>query len=131
MNQIAEDDEDSEDDEPLIELFERERKKWAAEREKLIQCIHLQQIELNNRALSSHEKAIEIAKDFSSVIQIFEDRLSKIENNMSSDINNIKSSLKHLTNILSPQLDSNNNNINDISKGVFNLNLPTPNNKKE
>ena len=43
-------------------MLERERKESHAERVKLIHCIHLQQIELTQRAVASHEKAAEIAK---------------------------------------------------------------------
>lgn len=45
-------------------MLERERKESHAERVKLIHCIHLQQIELTQRAVASHEKAAEIAKVF-------------------------------------------------------------------
>lgn len=50
-------------------MLERERKESHAERVKLIHCIHLQQIELTQRAVASHEKAAEIAKVF--IIYLF------------------------------------------------------------
>jgi hypothetical protein len=52
----------SSSDEPIIELLERERKQWQAERERLIQCIHLQQLELTQRSMAAQERALEIAK---------------------------------------------------------------------
>lgn len=53
---------DSESGEPIIEMLERERRQWQAERERLIQCIHLQQLEMSQRALAAHERAVDIAK---------------------------------------------------------------------
>jgi hypothetical protein len=55
-------------EESLIEMLERERKESYTERVKLIHCIHLQQIELTQRAVASHEKAAEIAKVLSSFV---------------------------------------------------------------
>jgi hypothetical protein len=52
----------SDSDEPIIELLERERKQWQSERERLIQCIHLQQLELTQRSMAAQERALEIAK---------------------------------------------------------------------
>lgn len=52
----------SSSDEPIIELLERERKQWQSERERLIQCIHLQQLELTQRSMAAQERALEIAK---------------------------------------------------------------------
>jgi hypothetical protein len=49
-------------DEPVIELLERERKQWQSERERLIQCIHLQQLEMTQRSMAAQERALEIAK---------------------------------------------------------------------
>ena len=37
-------------------------RQWREEREKLIQCIHLQQLELSQRSIAAHERAIDIAK---------------------------------------------------------------------
>ena len=39
-------------------------RQWREEREKLIQCIHLQQLELSQRSLAAHERAADIAKVF-------------------------------------------------------------------
>jgi hypothetical protein len=69
-------------DEPVVELLERERREWHAERIKLLHCIHLQQIELNQRSIAAHEKAAEIAKEFVSAIDRFEERLVSMESNV-------------------------------------------------
>ena len=37
-------------------------RQWREEREKLIQCIHLQQLELSQRSIAAHERAVDIAK---------------------------------------------------------------------
>ena len=37
-------------------------REWQADRVKLVHCIHLQQLELTQRAMASHEKATDIAK---------------------------------------------------------------------
>ncbi len=37
-------------------------RQWREEREKLIQCIHLQQLELTQRSTAAHERAADIAK---------------------------------------------------------------------
>lgn len=37
-------------------------RQWHNEREKLIQCIHLQQLELTQRSMAAHERAVDIAK---------------------------------------------------------------------
>ncbi len=58
---------DSDSGEPIIEMLERERRQWQAERERLIQCIHLQQLEMSQRALAAHERAVEIAKVISNL----------------------------------------------------------------
>ena len=47
--------------EPIVELLEKERRQWSNERGRLIQCIHLQQLELNQRSIAGHEKASQIA----------------------------------------------------------------------
>lgn len=52
----------SSSEEPIIEQLERERRQWQSERERLIQCIHLQQLELSQRALAAQERALEIAQ---------------------------------------------------------------------
>jgi hypothetical protein len=52
----------SDSGEPIIEMLERERRQWQTERERLIQCIHLQQLEMSQRALAAHERAVDIAK---------------------------------------------------------------------
>lgn len=51
----------------LIYMVENTRylhpnRQWREEREKLIQCIHLQQLELTQRSTAAHERAADIAK---------------------------------------------------------------------
>jgi hypothetical protein len=43
-------------------MFERERREWHNERVKLVHCIHIQQLELMQRATAAHERAGDIAK---------------------------------------------------------------------
>ncbi len=69
-------------DEPIVELLERERREWHTERIKLLHCIHLQQLELNQRSISAHERAADIAKEFASAIEKFEERLVSVESNV-------------------------------------------------
>jgi hypothetical protein len=38
------------------------RRQWREERQQLIQCIHLQQLELTQRSVAAHERAADIAK---------------------------------------------------------------------
>jgi hypothetical protein len=38
------------------------RRQWREERQQLIQCIHLQQLELAQRSAAAHERAADIAK---------------------------------------------------------------------
>ncbi len=78
-------------EEPVVELLERERKEWQSEREKLIQCIHLQQLELTQRSLAAHERAVDIAKEFAKAIEMFEDRLVSVESSVQREILSIKS----------------------------------------
>lgn len=79
------------DDETVVEMLERERKEWQSDRVKLIHCIHLQQLELTQRAVASHEKATDIAKEFARAIEGFEERLVSVENNVHKEISAIKS----------------------------------------
>lgn len=37
-------------------------RQWREEREQLIQCIHLQQLELAQRSVAAHDRAADIAK---------------------------------------------------------------------
>lgn len=80
----------SSDDVPIIEMFERERRKWQDEKEKLIQCIHLQQLELTQRSMAAHERALDIAKDFGKVISSFEERLVTVETNIQKEISSLR-----------------------------------------
>lgn len=80
-----------EDNEGLaVEVLERERREWRLERIRLMQCIHHQQIELGQRAAAAHERATEIAKEFSKAIEIYEERLVLVENNVQQEIKGIK-----------------------------------------
>lgn len=74
----------------MVELLEKERREWYAERMKLIQCIHLQQLELTQRSSAAHEVAVDIAKEFARVIEGFEERLANIEDNVGKEISSIK-----------------------------------------
>ena len=78
------------EDEQLLELLEHERKEWDDERAKLIQCIHLQQIELSQRSTAAHERAVDIAKEFARVIEGFEERIVAIEDSFQKEIVAIK-----------------------------------------
>ncbi|KAJ1424253.1 hypothetical protein B484DRAFT_451587 [Ochromonadaceae sp. CCMP2298] len=77
-------------DEPIIELLERERRQWREERERLIQCIHLQQLELTQRSVAAHERAVDIAKEFARAIERFEDRLISVESTVQVEIMAVK-----------------------------------------
>jgi hypothetical protein len=65
-------------------------RKWQEEREKLIQCIHLQQLELTQRSMAAHERALDIAKDFGKVISSFEERLVTVETNIQKEISSLR-----------------------------------------
>jgi len=78
------------DDESLVEMIDRERREWHKERMQLVQCIQLQQIELEQRAIAAHDKATEIAKDFARAIVGFEERLFSVEDNVEKEITGLK-----------------------------------------
>jgi hypothetical protein len=42
--------------------FDTSCRQWREEREQLIQCIHLQQLELAQRSAAAHDRAADIAK---------------------------------------------------------------------
>ncbi len=65
-------------------------RKWQDEKEKLIQCIHLQQLELTQRSMAAHERALDIAKDFAKVIASFEERLVTVETNIQKEISSLR-----------------------------------------
>ena len=83
-------------EELAIEALERERREWRQERLRLMHCIHHQQIELAQRASAAHERATEIAKEFSRVIDTYEDRLLLVENNVQQEIKGMKSIIDSL-----------------------------------
>ena len=65
-------------------------RQWREEREKLIQCIHLQQLELSQRSVAAHERAADIAKEFARAIEGFEERLVSVEGTVQKEIMSIK-----------------------------------------
>lgn len=89
---------DDGDDEKLIQMLERERREWYTERTKLVNCIQLQQIELNQRSLAAHDKAVDIAKDFARVIEGFEQRLLTVEENVHKELVSIRTVMEYLKN---------------------------------
>lgn len=76
--------------EPIVELLERERREWHDERMKLLNCIHLQQIELNQRSKAVTDIATNIAKQFADVIESFENRLLVVESKVQKDLKDIR-----------------------------------------
>jgi len=79
-------------------MLERERREWYIERTKLVNCIQLQQVELNQRSLAAHDKAVDIAKDFARVIEGFEQRLLTVEENVHKELVSIRTIMEHLKN---------------------------------
>jgi hypothetical protein len=77
-------------DEPIVELLERERRQWQSERERLIQCIHLQQLELTQRSMAAHDRAVDIAQEFAKAIEMFEDRLLAVETNVQRELRSMR-----------------------------------------
>jgi len=79
-------------------MLERERREWYVERTKLVNCIQLQQVELNQRSLAAHDKAVDIAKDFARVIEGFEQRLLTVEENVHKELVSIRTIMEYLKN---------------------------------
>lgn len=79
------------DDISVVEILERERRQWHAERIKLIHCIHLQQLELAARSSAAQERATDIAKEFARAIDGFEQRLVAMETNSQKELQAIRS----------------------------------------
>jgi len=77
----------------VVEVLERERREWAAERIKLVQCIHLQQMELAARASAAQETAATIAKEFASTIEVYEERLLNVEAMVMMEMKDMKALL--------------------------------------
>eukprot|EP01033_Poteriospumella_lacustris_P005832 gene5832-4186_t len=98
---------DSDSGEPIIEMLERERRQWQAERERLIQCIHLQQLEMSQRALAAHERAVDIAKDFTKLIETFETRLETVESNVQKELSSLRSVTESLLSAVNKLSSSN------------------------
>jgi hypothetical protein len=80
----------SDSGEPIIEMLKRGRRQWQTERERLIQCIHLQQLEISQRSLAAHERAVDVAKDFAKLIETFENRLETVESNVQKELSGLK-----------------------------------------
>jgi len=78
------------DDLTVVEILERERRQWHAERIKLIHCIHLQQLELASSSSAAQTRASEIAKEFARAIAGFEERLVTIESNVQKELLAVK-----------------------------------------
>lgn len=74
----------------IVQVLERERREWHAERAKLTHCIHLQQIELASRSSAAQETAALIAQEFARVIKSFEERLEKVESTTHKELAHIK-----------------------------------------
>lgn len=95
----------------LVKLIEQERKEWSEERCKMVNCLHLQQLELTQRASAAQQRAGEIAKEFARAIEEFETRLLSVETNVQKEIlviKNITENLRH--DIISAIKDNNNGN---------------------
>jgi hypothetical protein len=105
---------DSFGEEHVVELLEKERREWYAERMKLIQCIHLQQLELTQRSSAAHDVAVDIAKEFARVIEGFEERLANIEDNVGKEISSIKGIAESLK-LTMEKKDHNNSHSNNTS----------------
>ena len=74
----------------IVQVLERERREWHAERAKLTHCIQLQQIELAARSSAAQETAVLIAKEFARAIETFEERLEKVETRNEKELTEIK-----------------------------------------
>lgn len=82
------------DDYAVVELLERERREWHQERVKLLQCVHLQQLELAARASAAQETAAAIAKEFANSIESYELRLLAMETGVQKELADIKELLQ-------------------------------------
>ena len=107
-----------------IEVLERERREWRLERLRLIHCIHHQQIELAQRASAAHEKATEIAKEFSRAIETYEERLILVENNVQQELKGMKSITDTLKSTV-VQMESGQSFTNNIEQRLFGLEKTT------
>ena len=87
---------------PIVELLEKERREWQAERLKLVHCIHLQQLELSQRAAAAHDRATDIAKDFARVIEGFEERLVAVETNVQTELLALKKIAEQIRTAVAP-----------------------------
>lgn len=74
----------------VVDMLERERRQWHAERIKLIHCIHLQQLELAASSSAAQSRASEIAKEFARTIEGFEERLVHMESSVQKELMAIK-----------------------------------------
>ena len=128
VNNYDELDELNEGDEELealaIEVLERERREWKLERLRLMHCIHHQQIELAQRASAAHERATEIAKEFSRAIETYEERLLLVENNVQQEIKGMKSITDTLKSTVN-QMESGQSFTNNIEQRLYGLEKTT------
>lgn len=90
---------DASAEEPLVEVIERERRQWHEERMELLKCIHMQQVELNQRSIAAHERATEIAKELAKTIELFDARLFAVENSSKDQSNQSSLILKSLADL--------------------------------
>ncbi len=87
---------DMEDHLSIVQVLEKERREWHAERAKLTHCIHLQQVELASRSAAAQETAALIAKEFARVIEGFEERILKVETANEREIGQLKGMVSEL-----------------------------------
>lgn len=94
----------------LVRQLEQERKEWSEERCKLMHCLHLQQLELTQRASAAQQRAGEIAKEFARAIEEFETRLLSVETNVQKEILVIKNITENLRHDIITAIKENNSN---------------------
>lgn len=88
------------DEVSIVQLLERERQSWHAERLQLAQCIHLQQRELQERSSAAQETAAMIAKEFARAIETFEQRIVAIESTVEKEVKGIREVAEDLRSIM-------------------------------
>jgi hypothetical protein len=106
------------EEETLVEMMQRERRDWHNERTKLVHCVHIQQLELMQRAAASHERAGEIAKEFARTIDKFEERLYNVEANVQKEIIAIKILAENLRGSTSSSSVSMESRMTHMEKGI-------------
>ena len=91
------------DEVSIVQLLERERQSWHAERLQLAQCIHLQQRELQERSSAAQETAAMIAKEFARAIETFEKRILTMESSVEKEVKGIREIAEDLRSIVQSQ----------------------------